>query len=123
MIAPSSAAAAGRTHLTPREQKKVDRAASLSSCAAVLARPLLAGVAVHASAAAVSQAIVEQDSEMRQLLDNIRSRHYRYPVAVQVYNKHDMARLRFIPKALMGLRLGILVPELDMRMLRLEPQE
>ena len=42
-MVPSSAAAAGRTHLTPREQKKVDRAASLSSCAAVLARVLLTG--------------------------------------------------------------------------------
>ena len=40
------------------------------------------------------------------------------------YNKHDTARARFIKdKALMGLRLGILVHEADLKMIRLPPLE
>ena len=39
------------------------------------------------------------------------------------YNKHDTARLRFIRSiALPGIRFGKLVPDDDMRMLRLGPK-
>jgi hypothetical protein len=68
--------------------------------------------------------IVEQDAEMRQILVDMSRRQAGGASKGGRYNKHDTARLRFIrDKALMGLRLGILVPDADLRMLRLEPQE
>jgi hypothetical protein len=68
--------------------------------------------------------IVEHDAEMRQMLVDMSRRQAGGASKGGRYNKHDTARLRFIrDKALMGVRLGILVPESDMRMLRLEPQE
>jgi hypothetical protein len=68
--------------------------------------------------------IVEQDAEMRQMLVDISRRQAGGASKGGRYNKHDTARLRFIrDKVLMGIRLGILVPDADLRMLRLEPQE
>ena len=68
--------------------------------------------------------IVEMDSEMRQILVDISRRQAGGASKGGRYNKHATARLRFVrDKVLMGLRLGILVPDADLRMLRLEPQE
>ena len=68
--------------------------------------------------------LVEQDAEMRQLLVDMSRRQAGGASKGGRCNKHDTARLRFIrDKALMGLRLGIVVPAADLRMLRLEPQE
>jgi ribosomal protein L32 len=46
-MAAASAPAVGHTHRTHRQQKKLGRTAYLSSCAAVLAPALLAGMDVH----------------------------------------------------------------------------
>ena len=60
--------------------------------------------------------IVEQDAEMRQMLVDMSRRQAGGASKGGRYNKHDTARLRFIrDKALMGLRLGILVPDADLR--------
>ena len=64
------------------------------------------------------------DAELKQVLVDISRRQARGASKGGWYNKHDTARLRFIrDKALMGIRLGILVPEADLSMLRLAPQE
>ena len=64
------------------------------------------------------------DAELKQELVDISRRLARGASKGGRYNKHDTARLRFIrDKALMGIRLGILVPDSDLSMLRLEPQE
>ena len=71
-----------------------------------------------------AEEIVLMDAEMRQLLVNIAQRQAGGGSKSGRYNKHDTGRARFIKsKALVGLRLGILVPEADLRMLRLPPQE
>ena len=71
-----------------------------------------------------AEEIVLADTEMRQLLVAIAQRQAGGGSKGGRYNKHDTARARFIKsKALVGLRLGILVPEADLRMLRLLPQE
>ena len=69
--------------------------------------------------------IVNQDAEMRQILVDIARRQAGGASKGGRYNnKHDTARLRFVrDKVLKGLRLGMLVPEADLRMLRLPPQE
>ena len=70
-----------------------------------------------------AEEIVLVDAEMRQLLVAIGQRQAGGGSKGGRYNKHDTARARFIKnKALVGLRLGILVPENDLRMLRLPPQ-
>jgi len=68
--------------------------------------------------------IVLQDAELRQVLLQLAKRSAGGAAKGGRYNKHDTARLRFIrDKALMGLRLGILVPDSDMTMIRMPPQE
>ena len=73
---------------------------------------------------AEAEDIVSQDAEMRQMLVQLSRRQAGGGNKSGRYNKHDTARLRFIrDRAFQGLRLGILVPEADLRMLRLPPQE
>ena len=68
--------------------------------------------------------IVLQDAELRQMLLDMHERQARGASKGGRYNKHDTARLRFIrDKAFMSLRLGMLMPDVDLKMLRLEPQE
>ena len=68
--------------------------------------------------------IVIQDAELRQVILELARRSAGGANKGGRYNKHDTARLRFIrDKALMGLRLGILVPEQDLKMIRLPPQD
>ena len=68
--------------------------------------------------------IVLQDAELRQMLLDMHERQARGASKGGRYNKHDTARLRFIrDKAFKSLRLGMLMPESDLRMLRFEPQE
>ena len=70
-----------------------------------------------------AEEIVLADAEMRQLLVAIAQRQAGGGSKSGRYNKHDTARARFIKsKALVGLRLGILVPDADLQMLRLPPQ-
>ena len=78
----------------------------------------------HALSLPEAQDIVLQDSELRQVLLELARRSAGGAAKGGRYNKHDTARLRFIrDKAFMGLRLGIMVPEADMRMIRMPPQE
>ena len=71
-----------------------------------------------------AEAIVVQDAELRQMLVDMHERQARGASKGGRYNKHDTARLRFIrDKAFMSLRLGMLIPDADLKMLRLEPQE
>ena len=71
-----------------------------------------------------AEAIVLQDAELRQMLVDMHERQARGASKGGRYNKHDTARLRFIrDKAFMSLRLGMLIPDADLKMLRLEPQE
>ena len=71
-----------------------------------------------------AEEILTMDAELKQVLVDISRRQARGASKGGWYNKHDTARLRFIrDKALMGIRLGILVPDSDLSMLRLEPQE
>ena len=68
--------------------------------------------------------IVLQDSELRHTLVDMHRRQAGGGNKGGRYNKHDTARLRFIRDfAFMSLRLGMLVPETDLRMVRLPPQE
>ena len=68
--------------------------------------------------------IVLQDAELRQILLDLKERQAGGAAKGGRYNKHDTARLRFIrDKALHGVRWGMLVPEADLRMLRMPPQE
>ena len=64
-----------------------------------------------------------QDAELRKVLLDLARRSAGGAAKGGRYDKHDTARLRFIrDKALMGLRLGILVPETDLAMIRLPPK-
>ena len=68
---------------------------------------------------AEAQALVLQDAELRQCLVDIARRQAGGASKGGRYNKHDTARLRFIrDTALKGLRLGMLVPDEDIRMIR-----
>ena len=70
-----------------------------------------------------SDQLVVEDAELRSMLANIAKRSAGGRAASGRYNKHDTARLRFIRSiALPGIRFGQLVPDDDMRMLRLGPK-
>ena len=67
--------------------------------------------------------IAQQHAELLQMLRDLSRRQANGRSVGGRYNKHDTARLRFIKDvALRGLRFGKLVPEDDLRMLRLAPQ-
>ena len=73
---------------------------------------------------AEARTLVLQDAELRQSLVDIARRQAGGASKGGRYNKHDTARLRFIrDTALKGLRLGMLVPEEDFRMIRLPPMK
>ena len=69
-----------------------------------------------------SEELVIEDAELRSILAKIPKRSAGGRAVSGRYNKHDTARLRFIRSiALPGIRFGQLVPDDDMRMLRLGP--
>ena len=69
-----------------------------------------------------SEELVIEDAELRSILAKIAKRSAGGRAVSGRYNKHDTARLRFIRSiALPGIRFGQLVPDDDMRMLRLGP--
>ena len=69
-----------------------------------------------------SEELVVEDAELRSILTKIAKRSAGGRAVSGRYNKHDTARLRFIRSiALPGIRFGQLVPDDDMRMLRLGP--
>ena len=69
-----------------------------------------------------SEELVVEAAELRSILSKIAKRSAGGRAVSGRYNKHDMARLRFIRSiALPGIRFGQLVPDDDMRMLRLGP--
>ena len=71
---------------------------------------------------ATSEELVIEDAELRSILSKIAKRSAGGRAVSGRYNKHDTARLRFIRSiALPGIRFGQLVPDDDMRMLRLGP--
>ena len=73
---------------------------------------------------AEARTLVLQDAELRQSLVDIARPQAGGASKGGQYNKHDTARLRFIrDTALKGLRLGMLVPEEDFRMIRLPPMQ
>ena len=73
---------------------------------------------------AEARTLVLQDAELRQSLVDIARPQAGGASKGGRYNKHDTARLRFIrDTALKGLRLGMLVPEEDFRMIRLPPMK
>ena len=73
---------------------------------------------------AEARTLVLQDAELRQSLVDIARPQAGGASKGGQYNKHDTARLRFIrDTALKGLRLGMLVPEEDFRMIRLPPMK
>ena len=66
--------------------------------------------------------IAQQHAELLQLLRDLSSRQANGCNVGGRYNKHDTARLRYIKDiALRGLRFGKLVPDADLKMLRLVP--
>ena len=70
-----------------------------------------------------AEELVLEDAELRGMLSTIAKRSAGGRAVQGRYNKHDTARLRFIRSvALPGIRFGKLVPEEDMRMLRLGPK-
>ena len=67
--------------------------------------------------------IAQQHAELLQMLRDLSRRQANGRSVGGRYNKHDTARLRFIKGvSLRGPRFGKLVPEDDLRMLRLAPQ-
>ena len=69
-----------------------------------------------------SEELVVEDAELRSILTKIAKRSAGGRAVSGRYNKHDTARLRFIRSiALPGIRFGQVVPDDDMRMLRLGP--
>ena len=86
-------------------------------------RPRRARSVVDLNLAEVTE-IVSQDAELRQMLVELSRRSAGGAKKSGRYNLHDTALLRSIrDTALQGIRLGILVQDADLRMLRLEPQE
>ena len=78
---------------------------------------------LHGGPLPTSEDLVVEDAELRSFLAAIAKRSAGGRAVSGRYNKHDTARLRFIRSiALPGIRFGKLVPDDDMRMLRLGPK-
>jgi hypothetical protein len=70
-----------------------------------------------------AEELVVEDAELRSILRKIADRSAGGRAVSGRYNKHDTARLRFIRTfAIPGIRFGKVVPDDDMRMLRLGPK-
>ena len=70
-----------------------------------------------------AEQLLIEDAELRHILTTIAKRSAGGRAVSGRYNKHDTARLRYIRSiALPGIRFGKLVPDDDMRMLRLGPK-
>ena len=78
---------------------------------------------LHGGRLPTSEDLVVEDAELRSILSTIAKRSAGGRAVSGRYNKHDTARLRYIRSiALTGIRFGKLVPDDNMRMLRLGPK-